>query len=90
MAQLGKAVGILMRYDREVDAMYEDLHAFHAPSECYVDVERGLMKRFRLYRSAWLRVGMRPTPPVATRTAKGPESSRTRKRPPSLVVAGED
>lgn len=50
MAQLGKAVSILMRFDREVDAMYEDLYAFHAPSECYVDAERGLMKRFRLYR----------------------------------------
>jgi hypothetical protein len=50
MAQLGKAVGILLRFEQETSYCYEDLRAFHAPSECYGDVERGLRRRFRTVR----------------------------------------
>lgn len=50
MAQLGKAVGILLRHDRQLNDMYEDLRCFHAPSECYGDVNRGHARRFRLVR----------------------------------------
>jgi hypothetical protein len=50
MRQLGKAVGILLAFDRLSDAQFEDLHAFHAPSECYGDVEHGLRRRFRTVR----------------------------------------
>jgi hypothetical protein len=54
--QIGKAVGILMRFDRECDAMFEDLRAFHAPSECYGDVEHGQRRRFRQFRRHACRV----------------------------------
>lgn len=50
MAQLGKAVGILMKHEDHVEAMYDDLSGFHAPSECYPIVEKGLAIRFRTVR----------------------------------------
>lgn len=56
MRQLGKAVGILLRFDRECDAMFDDLRAFHAPSECYGDVEHGQRRRFRQVRRHALHV----------------------------------
>lgn len=56
MAHLGKAVSILLKFENEVDAMYDDLKAFHAPGECYRDVEKGLAKRFRTYRRHACRV----------------------------------
>ena len=56
MAQLGKAVGILLRHDRMLGDLYEDLRAFHAPSECYGDVERGHARRFRRVRKHACRV----------------------------------
>jgi hypothetical protein len=48
MAQLGKAVGILMAHQRVCDEMHEDVDAFHAPSECHEIVSRGNARRFRL------------------------------------------
>lgn len=56
MAQLGKAIGILIQHQRTADAYYEDLHAFHAPSECYGDVNKGLRREFRLVRKHACRV----------------------------------
>jgi hypothetical protein len=50
MANLGKAVGILLKFERDANYAFEDLRAFHAPSECYGDVSSGLQKRFRLVR----------------------------------------
>jgi hypothetical protein len=56
MTQLGKAVSILMAHQRLGDAYYDDLHAFHAPSECYADVNKGLMRSFRPVRKHACRV----------------------------------
>jgi len=50
MAQLGKAVSVLLRFERSCSEMYDDLSAFHAPSECYEDVSRGQRRRFRRVR----------------------------------------
>lgn len=50
MTQLGKAVGILLRESQRRDYEYEDLRAFHAPSECYSLVNRGQARRFRAVR----------------------------------------
>ncbi len=50
MAQLGKALSILLQFERECSEFYEDLAAFHAPSECYDDVNRGQKRRFRRVR----------------------------------------
>lgn len=47
---LGRAVSILLAAQREADYAYEDLAAFHAPSECYPIVSRGIARRFRLVR----------------------------------------
>ncbi len=58
MASLGKAVGILVAFERDVVAYaYEDLGAFHAPSECYDDVNRALARRFRLVRRRACKAG---------------------------------
>lgn len=47
MANLGRAVTILLRaYEREY-AMHEDVDAFHAPGECHELVSRGEGKRLR-------------------------------------------
>jgi hypothetical protein len=50
MTNLGRAVSILAKFQRDCDFMYEDLAAFYAPSECYGDVSRGQARRFRLVR----------------------------------------
>lgn len=47
MRQLGKAVGILLQETQRCAYEYEDLAAFHAPSECYGDVSRGQRRRAR-------------------------------------------
>jgi hypothetical protein len=55
VTQLGKAVGILLRHEQGVAYMYEDLHAFHAPSECY-PTEHQLGRSFRTARRHACRV----------------------------------
>lgn len=47
---LGRAISIIAAFEREADALFEDLAAFHAPSECYRDVARGEGRRFRQVR----------------------------------------
>jgi len=47
---LGKAVSILARQEAASHFAFEDLAAFHAPSECYPIVERGERRRARLAR----------------------------------------
>jgi hypothetical protein len=44
---LGKVVGILARAEADEHFAYEDLSAFHAPSECYPIVAKGLAKKNR-------------------------------------------
>lgn len=47
MANLGRAITILLRaYERE-HALHEDVDAFHAPGECHELVARGGDKRLR-------------------------------------------
>lgn len=50
MANLGKAVSILLKFEQACHAMHEDVAAFHAPSECHGLVSRGNAKRFRQVR----------------------------------------
>jgi hypothetical protein len=52
MRQLGKAVSILLEESKRNGNAYEyeDLSAFHAPSEFYGDVARGQARRFRQVR----------------------------------------
>jgi hypothetical protein len=47
---LGRAVSILAAFDRQCHAEYDDLAAFHAPSECADIVDRGQRRRFRQVR----------------------------------------
>jgi len=47
---LGRAVSILLAFERQSNDIFDDLSAFHAPSECYRDVERGLARSFRSVR----------------------------------------
>lgn len=56
MQQLGKAVSILLRFDRRADACFADLGAFGAPSECHAVVEHGLRREFRQVRRHACRV----------------------------------
>lgn len=53
---LGKAVSILAAFERQTAFVYDDLSAFHAPSECYPLVERRLARRFRIVRRHACRV----------------------------------
>lgn len=48
MAQLGKAISVLVQWHEHCNEMFEDLAGFHAPSECYQVVEHGLRKKSRL------------------------------------------
>lgn len=48
--QLGRAVSILLQEQRACDEEYEDMRAFHAPSECGPIVARGQARRFRQVR----------------------------------------
>lgn len=50
--QLGRAYSILARHQAMEDNLYSDLGAYGAPSECYVDVERGERGRWRQARRA--------------------------------------
>lgn len=50
MRQLGRAISILLEEQERNSFEYEDLRAFHAPSECYCDVARGQARRFRQVR----------------------------------------
>lgn len=47
---LGKAISILLQHERKSADFYEDLSAFHAPSECHPVVSRGLARDFRTVR----------------------------------------
>lgn len=47
---LGKALSVLMQYEKQHQEAYEDLRAFHAPSECFRDVNKGFKRRFRQVR----------------------------------------
>lgn len=50
MANLGRAVSIIVKFERQCHEQFDDLEAYYAPSECYRDVERGQRRRFRLVR----------------------------------------
>lgn len=50
MQNLGKAVSIIIAFERDSAFAYEELAAYHAPGECYELVERGQRRRFRLVR----------------------------------------
>lgn len=56
MANLGKAISILKAYQDQSSFLYDDLAAFHAPSECYPIVERGIARKFRTARRHACRV----------------------------------
>jgi len=56
MAQLGKAVSIIMAHEQRGHFAHRDIAAFGAPSECHRDVTRGQRKRFRLVRKHACRV----------------------------------
>jgi hypothetical protein len=44
--QIGKAISVLIKYERDLNFWYDDMAAFHAPSECYPDDRRlGRMMR---------------------------------------------
>jgi hypothetical protein len=48
--QLGKAFSVLVVHHAAEAMIYADLHAYSAPSECYKDVEKGEIERYRLAR----------------------------------------
>lgn len=50
MANLGKAISILVSAQMRECEMHEDVDAFHAPGECHRDVARGEGRRLRLAR----------------------------------------
>ena len=50
MTKLGKAITIIKKFQLDTEQVYAELEAFHAPSECYPLVERGLSRRFRIVR----------------------------------------
>lgn len=63
MANLGKAVSILLAFERDAALAYDDLAGFYAPGECYPLVARGLARRFRLVRRRACRAaGVRSLP----------------------------
>lgn len=47
MRQLGKALSIVATQRAELEMMFMDLHAFHAPSECGALILRGEDRRKR-------------------------------------------
>lgn len=57
MANLGKAIGILIRAEMREIEMHEDVDAWHAPGECHRDVSRGAGKRLREARRHALHAG---------------------------------
>lgn len=50
LQNLGRAISIIAAHERATDAIFDDLEAFYAPSECYQDVSRGEARRFRQVR----------------------------------------
>ena len=47
---IGKGASIYRAFARGCDQEFDDLHAFHAPSECVPLVQRSQLRRFRVVR----------------------------------------
>lgn len=48
MRQLGRAVSIIAKFERECHELHADVDAFHAPSECHDVVSKGNARRLRV------------------------------------------